>query len=397
MFLRVLEFYTGVLFLTTNRVGVLDDAIKSRITWSAYYPLLDKQQTKKIWKANIKLLEVRNKRLQVDTKGIMKFAKEHFISCTDSSATWNGRQIQNAFKVATALAEWEAYTQDVQHNIDTRVPEEDMPNQPKLTASHFRTIAAGTQAFDSYLREATGFTDAERAFHSMERADDYSDGNNAYEHGVSNNSPTLLSPSHDPYHRKRPSFSSSPGPFPSPRRPSSSSKNITTSPLQSSYARDIASGGTALKPLPAATENRRRKSTSSSLFQNQNPASNPTPGNRSRANTDSRKLRRPSGLQALGGNPAALSKSANGGKRRTSRSPENISSDGDSDGGEGDTRNGPGARRSEQQQWWQQQLAEEKEDRDGPGGDLGDDTLSSSLSSTSPNVSREEEDEGEEW
>ncbi|MCJ1385544.1 hypothetical protein MMC17_008667 [Xylographa soralifera] len=201
VFLRVLEFYTGVLFLTTNRVGVLDDAIKSRITWIAYYPPLDEQQTKKIWKVNLKLLEERNKRLQVDKKGILKFAKEHFTSSFANNSMWNGRQIQNAFKVATALAEWDAYSNDVQHNIDTKVPKEDMSGQPMLTPSHFHTIAVGTQAFNTYLQEATGYTEAERAFNAMERVDDYTaeedtynGGSNAIQQDNDRNHLSLFSP-----------------------------------------------------------------------------------------------------------------------------------------------------------------------------------------------------------
>ena len=171
------------MFLTTNRVGVLDDAIKSRITWIAYYPPLDEQQTKKIWRVNIKLLEERNKRLQVDKKGILKFAKEHFASSVAKGSTWNGRQIQNAFKVATALAEWDAYSKDVQRKIDTRVQEEDVCGQPTLLASHFDTIAVGTQAFSNYLQEATGCSEAERAFNAMERADDYTIEDDTYNGG----------------------------------------------------------------------------------------------------------------------------------------------------------------------------------------------------------------------
>lgn len=36
VFLRVLEFYAGILFLTTNRVGTIDEAFKSRIHISLY-------------------------------------------------------------------------------------------------------------------------------------------------------------------------------------------------------------------------------------------------------------------------------------------------------------------------------------------------------------------------
>jgi hypothetical protein len=37
VFLRVLEYYSGILFLTTNRVGIMDEAFKSRIHVSLYY------------------------------------------------------------------------------------------------------------------------------------------------------------------------------------------------------------------------------------------------------------------------------------------------------------------------------------------------------------------------
>ncbi|MCJ1391233.1 hypothetical protein MMC18_004095 [Xylographa bjoerkii] len=262
VFLRVLEFYTGVLFLTTNRVGVLDDAIKSRITWIAYYPPLDQHQTKKIWKLNIKLLEERNKRLQVDKAGILKFAKEHFASSFARNSTWNGRQIQNAFKVATALAEWDAYSKDVQHKTDTKVPEEDMSGQPALLASHFHTIAVGTQAFNNYLQEATGYTEAERAFNAMERVDDYAVEDNAYDGG----SITILQDNN----RNQLPLLSSLSPFSRQRR---SSSKTAASPQ---------SFGRASSPLPHLQTARRRASDQrqqqgSLLSPGKNPNSIPPP------------------------------------------------------------------------------------------------------------------------
>ncbi|KAF2800360.1 P-loop containing nucleoside triphosphate hydrolase protein, partial [Melanomma pulvis-pyrius CBS 109.77] len=41
VFLRALEYYTGVLFLTTNRVGTLDEAFRSRIHLSLLYPAIN--------------------------------------------------------------------------------------------------------------------------------------------------------------------------------------------------------------------------------------------------------------------------------------------------------------------------------------------------------------------
>ncbi|CZR60280.1 uncharacterized protein PAC_10176 [Phialocephala subalpina] len=53
VFLRVLEYYSGILFLTTNRVGILDEAFESRIHVSLYYPPLSKEQTLAIFEVNI--------------------------------------------------------------------------------------------------------------------------------------------------------------------------------------------------------------------------------------------------------------------------------------------------------------------------------------------------------
>ena len=90
------------------------------------------------------------------------------------SAVWNGRRIQNAFKVATALACWEAYTTEERGEAEQPGPmDDDYRPCSTLSATHFRTYATGTRAFDSYFQEATGFTDADRAFHAMERADDH--------------------------------------------------------------------------------------------------------------------------------------------------------------------------------------------------------------------------------
>ena len=49
IFLRTLEYYQGILFLTTNRVKNMDDAFHSRIHISLEYPPLDRPARKKVW------------------------------------------------------------------------------------------------------------------------------------------------------------------------------------------------------------------------------------------------------------------------------------------------------------------------------------------------------------
>lgn len=51
--LRVLDYYDGVLFLTTNRVGTVDEVFRFRIHLSLYYPALRKKQALENFKLNI--------------------------------------------------------------------------------------------------------------------------------------------------------------------------------------------------------------------------------------------------------------------------------------------------------------------------------------------------------
>ncbi|KLU91598.1 hypothetical protein MAPG_10116 [Magnaporthiopsis poae ATCC 64411] len=59
VFLRVMEYYAGVLFLTTNRVGDFDEAFTSRIHISLYYPELDNDKTVKVFELNMHMIRER--------------------------------------------------------------------------------------------------------------------------------------------------------------------------------------------------------------------------------------------------------------------------------------------------------------------------------------------------
>ncbi|KAL9607759.1 MAG: hypothetical protein Q9167_007355 [Letrouitia subvulpina] len=107
VFLRVLEYYSGILILVTNRVGDFDEAVKSRIHCTLYYPPLDKDNTKHVWKMNLNRLAQNNQEgasyIEFDKHELVEFAKWHW----KAGHRWNGRQIRNAFQTAIALAEWD--------------------------------------------------------------------------------------------------------------------------------------------------------------------------------------------------------------------------------------------------------------------------------------------------
>ena len=54
VFLRLLEYYQGVMFLTTNRVASFDPAFESRIHLTINYPELSSDSRLHIWKTFVK-------------------------------------------------------------------------------------------------------------------------------------------------------------------------------------------------------------------------------------------------------------------------------------------------------------------------------------------------------
>ncbi|GKZ25446.1 hypothetical protein AbraCBS73388_001077 [Aspergillus brasiliensis] len=167
LFLRVLDYYSGVLFLTTNRVGTVDEAFKSRIHISLYYPYLGLEQTKKIWEVNLNRLEaIENEQtdtrgpLLIDRQGILEFATKHYNKSEHGKGRWNGRQIRNAFLIARALAHYEKA-----HGGQAS------ESQPNLNAEHFKTVVKAGIGFEKYLLATKGKTDEESAWLSGTRAD----------------------------------------------------------------------------------------------------------------------------------------------------------------------------------------------------------------------------------
>ncbi|KAH0542492.1 hypothetical protein FGG08_003088 [Glutinoglossum americanum] len=101
VFLRSLEYYQGILFLTTNRVGLFDEAFYSRIHVSLFYPSFDDATRFAVWMNNLKKLN--NERPDIktswDLEDYLRESKEL------KELQWNGREIRNAFQSAVALAE----------------------------------------------------------------------------------------------------------------------------------------------------------------------------------------------------------------------------------------------------------------------------------------------------
>ncbi|KAL8709241.1 MAG: hypothetical protein Q9220_005984 [cf. Caloplaca sp. 1 TL-2023] len=102
IFLRRLEYYQGILILTTNRIKSIDPAFQSRIHFSIQYPDLDTASRRIIWHNFI------NSRAEPST-----FTEDEI----DKLADWdlNGRQIKNAVACASSLAWEEGATLALRH------------------------------------------------------------------------------------------------------------------------------------------------------------------------------------------------------------------------------------------------------------------------------------------
>ncbi|KAI1871770.1 hypothetical protein JX265_005756 [Neoarthrinium moseri] len=165
VFLRSLEYYAGILFLTTNRVGSIDPAFKSRIHMSLFYPRLKKEDTVKLYEVFIRRAKAEQERLgavtfKINKKEITKFAKQHFREMErEGLGTWNGRQIRNAFQAAIALVEHES--------------QQTGPGAPKPTlgAAQFQSVAESSKEFDRYLITTLGAADSDIAMREEWRAD----------------------------------------------------------------------------------------------------------------------------------------------------------------------------------------------------------------------------------
>lgn len=98
VFLRLLETYDGILILTTNRVGVFDEALTSRIQLALHYPPLDRASRRRIWKNLVQSISETGEKInkeQIDTK--LKSIARHKL---------NGRAIRNTLNTARQLARY---------------------------------------------------------------------------------------------------------------------------------------------------------------------------------------------------------------------------------------------------------------------------------------------------
>ncbi|CAG8717249.1 29613_t:CDS:2, partial [Racocetra persica] len=100
IFLRLLEYYQGVIFLTTNRVITFDDAVCSRVNMFIHYPKLDPNGRRQIWSKFIKRAD-------------LPLKADDF-----TNYDLNGREIRNVLHAARLLAKNKGKSLSAENVID---------------------------------------------------------------------------------------------------------------------------------------------------------------------------------------------------------------------------------------------------------------------------------------
>lgn len=143
IFLRLLEYFQGILFLTTNRVETFDDAFQSRIHVALRYGELTTAAKRTVWKMfldKVKTMECRGiagSDASADGSSPKVQRAEFSEAEYDDLArcSMNGRQIKNAVRTAQALA------------VDERTA---------MNMGHIKRVLDVAESFDRDLRGGTG-------------------------------------------------------------------------------------------------------------------------------------------------------------------------------------------------------------------------------------------------
>lgn len=134
VFLRCLEYYDGILILTSNRVGTFDEAFKSRIQLSLHYNPLNEPQRRKIWRNFVhRLRDIDSANIDADE------ILDHLDELSHHQI--NGRQIRNSITTARQLAQYKGQ---------------------KFNYTHLKHVIKVANKFETYLKDMReGLTDDE--------------------------------------------------------------------------------------------------------------------------------------------------------------------------------------------------------------------------------------------
>ncbi|KAL9124662.1 MAG: hypothetical protein Q9217_006030 [Psora testacea] len=134
IFLRELDYFEGILFLSTNRPGEIDEAFVSRIHITLGLNTLGKDEQHKIWAIFIKDLDLTDSK----KRELLTHIKENF-----KHDNLNGRQIRNTVRTALALAQL---------------------HDKSVAPEHLDSVMKTVREYTSYLKELNGIDAEDSAF-----------------------------------------------------------------------------------------------------------------------------------------------------------------------------------------------------------------------------------------
>jgi hypothetical protein len=102
VFLKKLEYYRGVVFLTTNRISDFDAAFESRIHLTIHYPALDAVSRLHIWKTFVRMGSSESRLSDRDLEIL-------------ANNEINGRQIKNIVKIGRLLSKQQEVPLAMEH------------------------------------------------------------------------------------------------------------------------------------------------------------------------------------------------------------------------------------------------------------------------------------------
>lgn len=104
---RMMEYYRGIIIMTTNRVDTMDKAFQSRIHLTLRYPDLDPAAKEHIWRYFV---------AQTQADSVSALTDEVYGRL--AQLPLNGRQIKNTVKISMLLAAQEKQKFNIEY-IDT--------------------------------------------------------------------------------------------------------------------------------------------------------------------------------------------------------------------------------------------------------------------------------------
>ena len=163
-----MEYFKGLFFLTTNRVGQIDDAFLSRVNVVIGYNKINNDMRGQIWNRFFAKLEDDMKRNQHEGKKplieIDKYARKYVLHDKEvQDLEWNGREIRNALQTAITLATYKT----------SKDPRKKKGDVIEVEEEHFKSVVRMSQSFRNYMGSITGLPEVERAKRTFDRNDDF--------------------------------------------------------------------------------------------------------------------------------------------------------------------------------------------------------------------------------